>query len=186
MNAVARCATTGILTVIALASVSSSTKRQILVSLVIQDHAQVSRHVLGHALEAVVDVYRSLGIDITWSGQAFARSDTVTMHFRILPGTGASNAGRILGIDAPAVANARTHVAHILYGYIDDDAVTGRVLGYVMARLIGGALDSHGQAARPLIMHADRRTAARWAQGIPVFTHMEAAAIRRAAAALAP
>ena len=42
----------------------------------------------------------------------------------------------MLGIDAPATGTMRVHFAHILYQRIDDDAVTGKVLGYVMAHVI--------------------------------------------------
>lgn len=180
MKSAASSLTASIMTAVALAGLSASAAPHVPVFVVIQNQAGVPSQVLGRAIQVVTDAYRPFGIGIAWIEPPVRVSAGRTVHLTILRRTAGREAGgKMLGIDAPGDADARVHVAHILYQSIDDDVVTSHVLGYVMAHLIRGAL-SNGGTARSTIIQADRHAGRRLAKGLSVFHPEEAEAIRKA------
>jgi hypothetical protein len=173
---------TSVMSVIALAGAPA--EPQLAVFVVIENHAGVPRHVLARAIQTVADVYRPLGVGIAWIRAPFPAGDTPTLYLSLLARTGGGeHRTSMVGIDAPAIRDAPTHLGHILYRRIGDDDESSRALGYVMAHLVRGVLLSHDALDRPTIVRADRQTARRMAEGATVFTREEVKAIQDRVAA---
>jgi hypothetical protein len=177
--------TASIMAAVALAGIPMSVAAPIPICVVIRDHAGVPHAVLGQAIQIVGDAYRPLGIGIVWLESPSPTTDMTTMQLSILPRTATRN-GRdgIIGIDAPAGLEQHVHLAHILYRRAGDDRATGHALGYVMAHLIAGMLQSAEVNAVPTIIYGDRRIAQRLIDGTALFTAGEMQAILKGTASL--
>jgi hypothetical protein len=153
------------------------------VVVVIHNHAGVAPPVLGRAIQATADAFRPLGIGIAWIRPPASLPDGTVVHLSILQRTAQGrSAGAVVGIDAPVDAGAPTHLAHILYRRVGNDAETGNVLAYVMAHLIARAIGSTDAASGSTIIRADRQAGLQMRPGASPFTPEQAAAIRSGAA----
>jgi hypothetical protein len=166
----------------AIALAGAAAEPQLPVFVVIQDHAEVPRHVLARAIQTVTDAYRPLGIGIAWIRAPFPTPDIPTLYLSLLPRTAGE---AMVGLDAPAPREAPAHLGHILYRRIGNDQETGRALGYVMAHLLRGVLSHVPETDRLTLVQADRQTARRLAENAPIFTAEEVKAIQHSVASRA-
>ncbi|MBI3050331.1 MAG: hypothetical protein HYY76_18695 [Acidobacteria bacterium] len=186
MTSVARLVAAGVIAALALAGSEAIARPDIPVFVVVRDYAAVPPDVLRRATQLVTDVYRPLGIGIVWVDQDAGALRAGTMRLTMLRRTaGREDGGRIIGIDAAEHLEPRMHVAHILFQDIGDTGVTAKVLACVMARLIGGALQSSGATGSATIIRAGRDAAEHLGQGAALFTLEEVKRIQDGALALA-
>jgi hypothetical protein len=163
----------------AIALAGTSADAQLPVFVVIEDHAGVPRPVLARAIQTVADIYRPFGVGIAWIRQPFPAGHAPTLYLSVLARTtGGEHRTSMVGIDAPATPDATAHFGHILYRRIGDDQASGLALGYVIAHLVRGVVLSPDAMARPVLVHADRHTARRMADGDSMFTKEEFKAIQ--------